>query len=304
MYIADSLTAIEDLSEFNHFVQKTRVSDILSEAHPYTVFAPKGDILGSFSEIEKSYLRSHEGRDDLASIIERHIHDGAVYLKDLTKGKESLSTIEGEKMKLDIKDKDEIYVDGNRLTSKDFIAANGRCTTKSRKQELSERFTNRMSVNLGVIQQIDNVIIPKNLRFDLRKHMIGMNVTKFVTLLDEAGLGHYLDDNNGSYTILAPLNEALDLDEIPRKYLKTWLSYHIVKDQWKPENFTDGQLLKTESKSDELDGRKQRLKVHVENSGLISSDHKSITFGRSGVAQEPGNLYTQLCFVHMPLQMS
>jgi uncharacterized surface protein with fasciclin (FAS1) repeats len=147
-----------------------------------------------------------------------------------------------------------------------------------------------MSVNLGVIQQIDNVIIPKSLRFDLRKHMIGMNVTKFVTLLDEAGLGHYLDDNNGSYTILAPLNEALDLDEIPRKYLKTWLSYHIVKGQWKPDDFTDGQLLKTESESDELDGRKQRLKVHVENSGLISSDHKSITFGRSGVAQEPGNL--------------
>jgi hypothetical protein len=63
-----------------------------------------------------------------------------------------------------------------------------------------------------------------------------------------------------------------------------------VKGQWKPDDFTDGQLLKTESESDELDGRKQRLKVHVENSGLISSDHKSITFGRSGVAQEPGNL--------------
>jgi uncharacterized surface protein with fasciclin (FAS1) repeats len=122
----------------------------------------------------------------------------------------------------------------------------------------------------------------------LRKHLIGMNATKFVTLLDEAGLGHYLEDSDNVYTVLAPLNDALDLDEIPRKYMKTWLSYHILKGQWMPDNFTDGQLLKTESRSEELGGRKQRLKVHVESNGLKASDHKSITFGRSGVAHEPG----------------
>lgn len=139
----------------------------------------------------------------------------------------------------------------------------------------------------GVIHQIDDVIVPKSLKFDLRKHLIGLNATKFVALLDEAGLGSYLDNKDHSYTILAPLNEALDLDEIPRKYLKTWLSYHIVRGQWKPENFTDGQLLKTESKTDELNGRKQRLKVHVDNNKFLSEDHRSITFGRSGVAHEP-----------------
>jgi Fasciclin domain len=132
------------------------------------------------------------------------------------------------------------------------------------------------------------LIIPKAIKFNLRKHLIGMNATKFVSLLDEAGLGHYLEDSDNAYTILAPLNEALDLDEVPRKYLKNWLSYHILKGQWMPDNFTDGQLLKTESRSDELDGRKQRLKVYVESSHLNAKDHKSITFGRSGVATEPG----------------
>jgi uncharacterized surface protein with fasciclin (FAS1) repeats len=116
-----------------------------------------------------------------------------------------------------------------------------------------------------------------------------LNATKFVKLLDEAGLGHYLEDNDNSYTVLAPQNEALDIDEIPRKYLNAWLSYHIVKGQWKPDNFTDGQLLTSESKSDDLRGGKQRIKVYVDESGVIE-DHKSISFGRSGVAQDPGKL--------------
>jgi hypothetical protein len=128
-----------------------------------------------------------------------------------------------------------------------------------------------------------------------------MNATKFVSLLDEAGLGHYLEDSGNTYTILAPLNEALDLDEVPRKYMKNWLSYHILKGQWMPDNFTDGQLLKTEARTDELDGRKQRLKVYVENSRLTGNDHKSITFGRSGVANEPGMHYD--IFSHFPFKI-
>ncbi|KAG2187558.1 hypothetical protein INT44_005247 [Umbelopsis vinacea] len=261
--LTDSLSKIDDLRDFNDLVHKSKVSELLSEPRPFTVFAPKGDILSNFTSIEKAYLLSHEGREDLTSIVERHIHDGAFYAKQFPEGKGSLDSIQGEKIKLDVKDADEIYVDGVRLTSKDKIAAN------------------------GVFHEIEDLIIPKAINFNLRKHLIGMNATKFVSLVDEAGLGHYLEDSDNSYTILAPLNEALDLDEVPRKYLKNWLSYHILKGQWMPNNFTDGQLLKTESRSDELDGRKQRLKVYVENSRLIADDHKSITFGRSGVAAEP-----------------
>jgi uncharacterized surface protein with fasciclin (FAS1) repeats len=118
------------LRDFHHYIQKSKVSDFLSQPHPFTVFAPQGDILSNFSSVEKSYLLSHEGREDLTSIIERHIHDGVVYAKQFSEGKGSLSSLQGEKIKLDIKDPNEIYVDGVRLTSKDEIAANGKYDSK------------------------------------------------------------------------------------------------------------------------------------------------------------------------------
>ncbi|CAM0139220.1 unnamed protein product [Umbelopsis sp. WA50703] len=260
--LVESLGSIDDLKDFNEIIKKSGETDLLNRPHPFTVFAPKGEILGKFSDIEKSYLFSREGRKDLASIIERHIHDGAIYSKQLFDGKESLTSLQGEKLVIEVKDKDNLYVDGNQVTEKDFLAAN------------------------GVIHEIDQVIVPKALKFNLRKTLIGMNATKFVTLLEEAGLEKYLEDDSKSYTILAPQNDALDLDEVPRKYLNAWLSYHIVDGQWNPENLTDGQLLKTESKSDKLNGKKQRVKVQVEDS-TVGSGHKSINFGRSGVAKDP-----------------
>ncbi|KAG2179174.1 hypothetical protein INT43_002024 [Umbelopsis isabellina] len=258
----EALGSVDDLKDFNEIIKKAGETDLLNRPHPFTVFAPKGEILGEFSDIEKCYLLSHEGQQDLASIIERHIHDGAIYFMELIDRNESLSSLQGERIGVEAKDKDTLYVDGNKVTEKDFLAAN------------------------GVIHEIDQVIVPKALKFNLRKTLIGMNATKFVKLLEEAGLDKYLEDDSKSYTILAPLNEALDLDEVPRKYLNAWLSYHIVEGQWNPENLTDGQLLKTESKSDKLNGKKQRVKVQVEDSAVIKG-HKSINFGRSGVAQDP-----------------
>jgi uncharacterized surface protein with fasciclin (FAS1) repeats len=122
----ESLGSIDDLKDFNEIIKKSGETDLLNRPHPFTVFAPKGEILGKFSDIEKSYLLSREGRKDLASIIERHIHDGAIYSKQLFDGKESLTSLQGEKLVIEVKDKDNLYVDGNQVTEKDFLAANGK----------------------------------------------------------------------------------------------------------------------------------------------------------------------------------
>jgi uncharacterized surface protein with fasciclin (FAS1) repeats len=125
--IAEIIKRINDLEGFDHLVRTSGVVDLLSRPHPFTVFAPKGEILSDFSDIEKAYLLSKEGREDLGSIIERHIHDGAIYSRELLKEKRSLTSIQGEKIKLDIQDKDELYADGNLVSAKDLIAANGKC---------------------------------------------------------------------------------------------------------------------------------------------------------------------------------
>lgn len=124
--LVEALGSIDDLKDFNEIIKKAGETDLLNRPNPFTVFAPKGEILGKFSDIEKSYLLSHEGQQDLASIVERHIHDGAIYFKELYDRNESLSSLQGERISIDAKDKDSLYVDGNKVAEKDFLAANGK----------------------------------------------------------------------------------------------------------------------------------------------------------------------------------
>jgi uncharacterized surface protein with fasciclin (FAS1) repeats len=128
---------------------------------------------------------------------------------------------------------------------------------------------------------LDDLPYAESTVFDTRKYLIGLNATKFVSLIDKHGLGSYLDSDSRNLTILAPTNEVIDEDDIPNNLKKSWLSYHLIQGAWKPADLVDRMLLKTEYNSSQLLNESQRVVVRV---GGRSDDNKkdllkSILFG-------------------------
>jgi uncharacterized surface protein with fasciclin (FAS1) repeats len=104
-------------------------------------------------------------------------------------------------------------------------------------------------------------------------------------LVDEYGLGRFLNEGTNNVTILAPTNEVLDADDIPNNQKVQWLSYHIAQGAWDPHDLNDHMLLKTEYNSTQLRNESQRLLVTVGNNrnNVKETDRnailKSIQFG-------------------------
>lgn len=132
----------------------------------------------------------------------------------------------------------------------------------------------------GVIHEIDETFKPENIHFDTRKYMYGSNGTHMVDLLDKYQLGErYLDQKDHNYSFLVP-----PLDRINSSLISSsWLTYHIMSGSWSQDKLIDNMLLKSEFRSPELDGKRQRLPVFVENEHMASSGGRSIHFDRARV---------------------
>lgn len=125
-----------------------------------------------------------------------------------------------------------------------------------------------------------------------------MNATKFVAMMDENGLGNYLDDTSQSLTFLAPINEAFEQFDIEAGNVTKKLLYHMLPTPWKPDQLTDGLLVDTTLHDKMLGGPAQKMKVSVEkDGGNLPSDYwfkpkpgKTITFDDAIVNGEPGML--------------
>lgn len=157
------------------------------------------------------------------------------------------------------------------------------------------------TVLTGAIHMIETPIIPKELVFTIRKYLIGLNATKFVSLMDKHGLSEYLDDSSRQMTFLAPVNDAFDQFETTPGNFTKLLLYHVLQQPWVPKDLSNGLLVGTELIERKLGGSAQKLEVTVENEGgnvpadslLKPKDGKSITFGGALVNGEPGKLTTE-----------
>lgn len=113
--------------------------------------------------------------------------------------------------------------------------------------------------------------------FDTRKYLIGLNATKFISLMDAYGLGSFL--NNENKTILALTNDVIDEDEIPNNRKLPWLSYHILDGAWKSKDLYNNMLIKTQYYSTQLNNKPQRLVVYVDEPDSISFGPHSKVIG-------------------------
>ncbi|KAG2177212.1 hypothetical protein INT43_007869 [Umbelopsis isabellina] len=253
----------------------------LNQAQPFTLFAPPEKALQPFNEIEKSYLLHEYGRKDLQLLLKYHIISGDWYAADFHNGDNQVETLSGNNLTVRVEENNsKMEIDGTTVKEVNELAAN------------------------GVVHTIEHPIIPRNLLFTARKYLIGMNATKFVAMMDENGLGNYLDDTSQSLTFLAPINEAFEQFDIEAGNVTKKLLYHILPTPWQPDQLSDGLLVDTTLHDKMLGGPAQKMKVSVENDGgNLPSDYwlkpkpgKTITFDDAIVNGEPAELNGTLIY--------
>ncbi|KAG0954100.1 hypothetical protein G6F32_003747 [Rhizopus arrhizus] len=258
----ETLALDNDLQDFCDLVNKAHMDQELKNTKGYTIFATKESVFGNdLSDIEKDYLNSKEGRYDLARILKHQISPKIFYTNDFAEGKSKIETVEGSEFLA-------VLVHGNSITVNDIKVIK----------------SNILSAN-GVIHVLEKPLLPKNkdfLNLDTRKVLSAIHATNFGRLLDNNGLGHYLDkDQIDKVTILAPPNDKLDEGNVPKNQMKAWLEYHIVRNRYRPSDFSHGQLLETHSHDDLGDSYYQHIPV------TISEPNKLIQFDKSHMLRDP-----------------
>ncbi|KAI7898866.1 FAS1 domain-containing protein [Cokeromyces recurvatus] len=238
-------------------MKKCKIDLLLEHQQPFTAFVSAKYLLDKFKKIEQKYLISKHGIHDLEQIIKYVIIPKPIYLYNHTVGDITYTAESGDDIKVHVNTNGQITVNGHRVIEKDILAAN------------------------GVVHVLDDLPFrPNSIVFDSRKYLIGLNATKFVSLIDKFGLSHFLNNQTSNITILAPTNEVIDEDDIPNNQKKQWLSYHLLQGSWEPSKLTDGTLLKTEFNSSLLNNESQRLVVRLDKNGqspfIRFGDHSNV----------------------------
>lgn len=168
----------------------------------------------------------------------------------------------------------------------------------------------------GVIHLIDDLILPfGDLDMSIEANLMALNATRFVDLVYQAGLEHYINKpahvqrrDGDQFTFLAPRDDVMDawypghpLPEpvtpssarLSRDFRKgptiqEVVRYHILPGQLRPADLTSGMLLNTELRDWKLREGRQKMPVQVDDSS--ASDRKGngdVAFGDANVLREP-----------------
>ncbi|KAI9490421.1 FAS1 domain-containing protein [Zychaea mexicana] len=272
--------SIQSNVELYGFLQKVGLDDKLKQPRPFTVFLSRQSVLNRLNPVEKDYIVSQYGIDDLDRLLKYMVVGDVVYSAEFPSGKTVYKTLSGESLVVGVNKDNVITVNDVPVTETDVLAAN------------------------GVVHILDDMPIPDNVVFNTRKYLYGLNSTKLVSLMDDYGLKHYLEDDVEKYTILAPGNDDIKEDSIPDSIKKDWLSYHVIGGSLTPDLLIDGSLLKSQFMSSRLGGAPQRIPVFVENEAPVKSAGKSIRFEHSRVLADPAVVKDNYIYqVSEPLQL-
>ncbi|HEX7366238.1 MAG TPA: fasciclin domain-containing protein [Pelobium sp.] len=104
-------------------VKAANLVETLSGTGPFTVFAPTNAAFDALPAGTVEELLKPENQAKLSKILTYHVVAGAYKAADLKDGME-LTTVEGEKLKVSIKD-GVVMVDDAKVTTADVISSNG-----------------------------------------------------------------------------------------------------------------------------------------------------------------------------------
>ncbi|KAJ2858058.1 hypothetical protein J3B02_000548 [Coemansia erecta] len=189
-----------------------------------------------------------------------------------------------------------------------------------------------LQTSIGMVHSLGYVSRPDNLEFTPLKALIGLNATKFVRLLKDTGLAHYIDGTkpDRELTLLVPTNRAMEdafgydlgddgekaaipsgyanseslaLGPSPRERQRDWALYHIADGMHSVDELADNPLLRTKLAAKPTNGKPQVVKAQVDGShGAAASRHISFN-GADNILAEPlvvGNTVIYLLSSPMP----
>ena len=79
--------SIKNNEELYGFLQKVGLNDKLNQPRPFTVFLSRQSVLNRLNPIEKDYMVSEYGTEDLNRLLNYMVVDDAVYSNEFPSGK-------------------------------------------------------------------------------------------------------------------------------------------------------------------------------------------------------------------------
>lgn len=273
----------------------------LSTVPHLTLFLPASEAFERLSMLESSYLFSDYPQAvlDRLKLLGWHMSGSGLgdrspaYSSSLrAAGRATLATTLGGSVTVEADEKDgTIKVMDARVVQEDILTEN------------------------GVVHLIDDLILPfGDLDMSIEATLMALNATRFVNLIYEAGLEHYINrpahlqkQDGDTFTFLAPRDDVIDtwypdhslpqlttsgagLSQELRKgpSLEEVVRYHILPGQIRPADLASGMLLNTELRDWKLREGRQKMPVQVDDSN--TSDRKGngdVAFGDANVIREP-----------------
>ncbi|KAI9475450.1 MAG: FAS1 domain-containing protein [Benjaminiella poitrasii] len=254
-------------------MNSTATIDLLNQPKPFTIFvSTRKDIFEKYNAIEQAYLTTPYAQEDVGFYFNYTVIDKAIFMDEFTSGKTTYKSLTGDSLVI-ISDKKSMSVNGIPLQSTDIIASN------------------------GVIHEIDDTFRPA-INFTARKYLHGLNGSHMVHWIDQHKLT-FLNESN--HTFLIP-----PLDSINQSLVSAdWLQYHVLHSTWLETDLRDHSLLKTEFRSDDLNGHRQRLPVYVQHEDIMASrGGTSIMFDKSRMIGDNVTVNTDVIYqVSEPLSL-
>jgi uncharacterized surface protein with fasciclin (FAS1) repeats len=190
--ITDVAAGMEDFSILVAALQATQLDSVLADFNSeFTVFAPTN---AAFDKLPAGTLEALlADPDTLANILLYHVYAGGTVLADsaiaIAQSDESVITMANETGLALSYNNSTLFANGSRITMANVMASN------------------------GVIHVLDNIILPEAMKGQETGTIVDValgdeNFSTLVAALSAANLVDTLADENATYTVFAPTNDA------------------------------------------------------------------------------------------------
>ncbi|XP_066990165.1 transforming growth factor-beta-induced protein ig-h3-like [Macrobrachium rosenbergii] len=223
--LAELVAADPQFSILKQLISNAGMLPKLREPGQLTLFAPTD---AAFRTLPEPLLESLlEGNACLDSILKNHVLPNVICSAAVQQGKARTANLLDSYLLLERTDDDKMLASAAQIVAKDVVATN------------------------GVMHVVDAPLMPQEAK-PVRKVLESHNLTRFMDLLEIAGMSEEMDSLN-DVTIFAPSNAAID--SIPEdaklkilddpQQLRNILNYHIVTPSLKGDDINNNHIADT-----------------------------------------------------------
>ena len=121
--IVDVVVADKNLATMLRGVKAAGLESALSQAGPFTVFAPSEMAFGKLAQGELTELLKPENKVKLTGLLNNHVVEGKTEFKDFTDG-QKLKSLSGKELEVKVLN-GQVTINGASIQARDHNASNG-----------------------------------------------------------------------------------------------------------------------------------------------------------------------------------